>query len=596
MLPSPPAPEPKVVETPAPVIEKPLPDQVDLVVCQTSDRLDVPVAEVDGEFRLRPFPNRVTGYRLDLVNRSGKARKVSVQLVSVPSLPAHEPISNEVLLDASGTLRDTVKLLTPPLEASLPADASPVAVPFPAPKPPAAEEAKDKEAKDKEAKADKDTQGGTKEGAPAKEPPPIPSRLALVIRDLETGQAKWIKRLRIIPYAPWNYVSGEVGFDSRQRTIVARFRLSDPDRVPSPLAEKPIEIAWQTEGLLDPSTPGNFQGKLSTADGAATLTAEIAPDPDPEGKLVQVHFKVDGVPRAFVYQVRCDRDRPAIERERSLARIKITAPPSEQAYRAPRKEPVPLEIAVDAPEDAFREPSDFVEVGIDRNGDRELSGEKTVRFFGDRQVDLYLDELAPGGRLKIGARVDDFHVPLDCGDPNNMKVAVLAQLVLSRGESRIAASDSVNLIFDSAPPKFTRRRGPRRGNPRRTAGRLRPDRAGTQRGEGDRFRARPGRGRQASGEGTADEGHPSLARRIVALQDRDERPPTGGLPVAGDRDGPGGQRGARRDAIPHRQGPAAEGAGRRRAQANGEHHRGHRRARRAGSRWDGSRSRSRGST
>ena len=71
---------------PPPVVEKPLPDQVDLVVNRSLGPGRRSVDEVDGEFRLRPFPNRVTGLSARLGNRSGKARKVSAQLVSVPSL------------------------------------------------------------------------------------------------------------------------------------------------------------------------------------------------------------------------------------------------------------------------------------------------------------------------------------------------------------------------------------------------------------------------------------------------------------------------------------------------------------------------------
>ena len=281
-----------------------------------------------------------------------------------------------------------------------------------------------------------------------------------MIRDLATGEAKWIKRLRIVPYAPRNYVSGEVAFNARQRTIVARFRLSDPEnKVPSQLAEKPVKIAWQNEGLLDPSTPGNFEGKPfhglavgypDRRDSPATATPQASPSTS-----ISWWTAFPGRSSITSHATATARRSSASGRSRE---IEITAPPSEQAYKSPREELLPIEIAVDAPEDAFQPgDGDLVEVGIDLNGDRELSGEEKAKtFFGDRQVDLYLDEAAPGGRLKIGARVDDFHVPLDFGGLNNKQVAVMAQLVLSRrAESEIAASHSVDLIFDGVPPRFT---------------------------------------------------------------------------------------------------------------------------------------------
>jgi len=411
------------------------PDRVDLLVRRVSTERDFPIDGVD-RFRLRPFPNRITEYRLDLVNHSGEKKKVTAQLVTVRNLRPLKPLSRELIVDESGEIRASVELLTPPVEMQLPADDKPMAIPFPAPEAP--EEAA--------------VAGGEDEPPPPKLV--IPRRLACVIRDVATGEAKPIKWIDIAPRPPRNYVDCDVAYSARLRKILIELRFIDPEILPPSLEDEPVRVEWVTEGELDPNTPMKDEGKLVAADATAQLDAKVEPAFD---RKVIVRLTVDGYPRAFVYHVPCDRDREHIRRERSLSEIRITAPEDNHAYRIPMEENIEVELQVDAPENAFQEAGDLIEMGIDADRDRELRGEEVRSLFDDRQVKIFLEEVGPRGLLKIGTEVSDFQLALDPSGLKNRRVDIMARLLLATrapGQDRLAASDSVNVMLDGAPPDF----------------------------------------------------------------------------------------------------------------------------------------------
>ena len=119
------------------------PEVVELAVSGPPLASDRPPGSED-RLRLLPFPNRVTPYRLQLVNRSGKARKVRVELWSRPPSasttsavtgPATAAPGHELPRDATGMLRPGFERLHGPLDVDLPADPTPVGIPFPPPQP-----------------------------------------------------------------------------------------------------------------------------------------------------------------------------------------------------------------------------------------------------------------------------------------------------------------------------------------------------------------------------------------------------------------------------------------------------------------------------
>ena len=88
-------------------------DVVDLAVLEFGRPIESapPSAE---RIRLRPFPNRTTNYEFGLINRSGRARKVQVELFALPAPPPEQRESLESPLDALGNPKPGVKRLAGP--------------------------------------------------------------------------------------------------------------------------------------------------------------------------------------------------------------------------------------------------------------------------------------------------------------------------------------------------------------------------------------------------------------------------------------------------------------------------------------------------
>jgi hypothetical protein len=137
-----------------------------------------------------------------------------------------------------------------------------------------------------------------------------------------------------------------------------------------------------------------------------------------------------------------------------LRRVRIVSPAQDAAFRAPL-ESLPLQFQVDAPEDAFQDPGDVLEIGIDENGTRRLIARS--QFRADRQTEIVLEEPHTPGVLQFATRVHDFNVALSPGGLRNKKVDLIARLLLSNrsiASERLAAEDSVSVVLDGAPPEI----------------------------------------------------------------------------------------------------------------------------------------------
>ena len=243
--------------------------------------------------------------------------------------------------------------------------------------------------------------------------------------------------------------------DAREGRIHIDVRPGPADEIPPLSPRTPITVAWNTEGELGPDVAVKSEAVIEAADQVAALYADVSPGID---KKVVVRLNVDGYPRAFVYDVRCDRDRPAIEAERDRRRVHIVSPHQDQAFSVPLAAPIPVELQVDAPEDAFVDPGDMVEVSIVAdNSSRELCPEQRRRFFSDREMTIRLHQLAAQGEMKIDAAAGDFRIPMSTGGLKNTKVRILAELRLADrdpAEGPALVRDYVRVVLDGASPVF----------------------------------------------------------------------------------------------------------------------------------------------
>ena len=281
-------------------------------------------------------------------------------------------------------------------DLELPEVATPVPIAFPAANPP-----------EPAAKTESPGETATKSpGEPAAKPPgdrpgiAIDGQLVLVVTDAEQPERKWTKLLDLRPLKPSRMLDPTVGYDARRGRITVDLKARRGEFFPKLSADESVKIVWETAGELPPGTEMDTTGQLAAADESALLYAQVDSRPD---KVVEVRLSVDGYPRAFVYRVRCDRDRQAVPPETDLRRLTIVEPAPDQAYRIPLEKPLAVRFQVDAPADAFVTPGDVVEVGIDRDRDREFGRtEKPLRFAADRQIAMLLRRAGPDGTGERG--------------------------------------------------------------------------------------------------------------------------------------------------------------------------------------------------
>jgi len=432
------------------------PDVVELLVegmpgtFEARDRTAGGGDQTGADLRLRPFPNRTTAYRFALRNLSGEEKTVNVILAAVPKPPPGRRASPEDPLDDFGQLRRNYTPLTEaPVVVQLPADGQPVPIAVPPPEPAPAEETAAPAAPDDTAPKPDDR-------------PVLTHGLVCITSDAADPQRRWISRVDFAPLAPKDYLEPRVGYDLTRRRITVEVKARDADAdgaadlFPEVNEKEPVTLFWEPTDSLPPGTTMKETGDLKSADAVGTLFAIV--EPDPTGRPVEVRLTVDGYPRAFTYLVRCDRARPRVPREdRTLRRIKITRPEPRDPFRIPLVEPLVVEFQVDAPDDAFRHTDDVVEIGIDEDADRVFRPSERKQFFADRQVDIRLDEIGPGGVMRFDASVGDFHVELDPGGLKNIEVDVMAQLLLATPDSSAgptAAQDFVPIVLDGQSPEI----------------------------------------------------------------------------------------------------------------------------------------------
>lgn len=422
----------------------PAAEVVELLVSGPLRAFDRPLGEAD-RVRLLPFPNRVTPYRLALVNRSARVRQVRVELWSRPLAARAEP-ARQLPQDAEGRLRPGFERLYGPLDVDLPADPTAVAIPFTPP--PGGADASQPAA-------------GTPPAPPADTPPIISAGLVCLVTDANTPALQWNTWIDFALRPPREYLEPQVVYDPAGQRIAIRVRprdadgdgQPDADLLPPSAVEQPITVTWDTAGVLPPGTEMKDQAELAAPGYTATLFAKVEPQAD---KRLPIRLAIDGYPRAFLYHVRCDwTGRPA-EAERSPCRIRITSPAAGAAFLAPA-DVIPVEFQVDAPEDAFQQPGDVVELGLDESGDRSLRPENALQWSSDRQIVVRWHKADPAGQIHLHAEATDFQATLPAGGLRNKTVEVLARLIVNlpaTGQGQQTDQHEVPIVLDGAPPSL----------------------------------------------------------------------------------------------------------------------------------------------
>jgi hypothetical protein len=468
----------------------PKPNEIDLIATRVGRTNSELVSGQDG-VQLRAFPNRETAFRLSLSNRSGKKKKVKVELLSVPMQPAAkwvpgrlfafdgglQPGIRRSLFDATDKLLPNAKVLAIAKSLALPDDSAPVEIDFSAPAPLAAAPQP----------AAPDAAAGAAPPMPTVPPKPdITQGLLCLLTNLDNPAERWLKWIELNPLQPKDYLDAEIGYDLQRERILVTLRPkflpgeSQPkleEALPIGLAEKPISIVWDTTGELPTGSERNDHAVFDGGKPSATLYAAVPPD----DKERTVRLMVDGYPRAYVYRVDCRETKPGEDLKPARQHVRINSVESpdflKTFYFSPEampKEPPPpgpgakkpvlleageaatipapckvlkVQFEVDVPKDAFQlsDRDDLVEMGLD------VEGADRQRFYADRQMTTRLVAVGPQGLLTLDTEVRDYFMELDPGGLQNKRFQLTAQLVLAGSNVQGAR---VPVVLDGLPPEI----------------------------------------------------------------------------------------------------------------------------------------------
>ncbi len=403
------------------------------------------------------FPNRTTQFALALRNHSGRARKVSAEIFLVPARTNVRGEARAGPMDSTGMPLLGFQRLAGPVAVELPADENALArVNF---EPPDAKKAgPDASGKPKAAEKEAGKPEGKKpEKDRAKDAPEardMPNGLAFLVRDAEDTSKMWKTWIDVPIVSPARYVSPVVGFRLADRRIHIRVVPRDARLLP-PLASQPITVAWDIDRLF----PADFSwktagwktaGQIAEPGGAAELSAEVPRD----AKQGRVLLAVDDYPRAFVYDVRCDRDEERVEANDDLCQVRIVSPRQDDVLDvAPGTPPIFLRAEVDAPSDAFyARPGDSLRFWCRREGAAQYAWQKVFR---DRRSVKYAVRVGADGRLEVESQVSDFKVELPLHNIQE-KMELGGELVLpDLAAAKQRAEDRVRVYLDPEPPEIS---------------------------------------------------------------------------------------------------------------------------------------------
>ncbi len=470
----------------------PVPDYVDLVIEPVGPSICSRQSH-RGRWELRPFPNRSTNYRFQLVNGSTEPKKVKVQLVAVPQLVgagwARGQIFDEndqvrgdlkrVLFDSSGRrLLPGVKVIAAtngPMD--LPADGQPHEIAFPDPKAAAAGEPPMDEKK-------KSGVPPTATGEPARQL--ISDGLLCVITDLaKPGEPEWqwievnpLKPLEFLkPTITYRRATGRVDIDIKPLASVDGETTTPVSVMPADLAQRAVEVIWDIRDSLPDDAERNDRGVLTALNPSTHLYAIVPPK---DGKQLRISLHVDDYPRAFIYLLDIDRDNEArpddpwnirlrrlekqafskvylasrdvtvdldqlAKEKRSIVYLETNRPAVFPARRA--GELLTAYFQVDAPRDAFarRTGQDVIALRLD------AAGFEPQRFYADRQMNAWIDQVSPGGAVRVTSQVDDYVVSVN---PRGLKNRTLPLVAEFRNPIREVPPHQIAITLDSQPPSI----------------------------------------------------------------------------------------------------------------------------------------------
>ena len=299
---------------------------------------------------------------------------------------------------------------------------------------------------------------------------------------------RWVKWIEINPLTPREYVEPQVAYDPALGQITIEVRGLDangdgaPDRFPSlaALAKQPIEVSWDTAGVVEPGAERNDRALIDRPQVVARLNARVPSHPT---RTAVIRLNVDGYPRAFVYELALNRANKGRDIRRDERSIRMTSlqmrnenrvfrmtrgraetedepadaktevlylqPGMPAAFAVPGKgDAILVGFQVDAPLDAFsfRDRNDVIEIGFTRAGFR------PARLYSDRRMQAWLEDVTPAG-IAVSTQVGDYDgehaVPLDIAGLKNARVRIQARLEVDQDDP---PPHELEIVLDGEAP------------------------------------------------------------------------------------------------------------------------------------------------
>ncbi len=177
-------------------------------------------------------------------------------------------------------------------------------------------------------------------------------------------------------------------------------------RDPTLLPSDGVRIHGEIAELLPVDAERQLDAVLHPGKSDVELYVEVPQSPE---QFVTLRLTVDGYPRAIYYRVPISGETSDIPEDLDMLAVRIVGLPEGTIYKPPTSA-IPVQLAIDAPASISKVPPLRVEIGIDRNRDRELRGDETIVVLTDRQVTATLIGVGKSGDLLIDAKVSDVNV------------------------------------------------------------------------------------------------------------------------------------------------------------------------------------------
>lgn len=389
---------------------------------------------------VNPFPNRSEEYKIGVVNRSYRSKRLSISLydldrdfdeLSPADYPAlligKQPLAQSEIDVAGVSAGNSTQGLSTqePGRGTIVTFAATDVVDGPGDGAP------------KDAKPD----GPDAADAVAKAPKArIQHGLLAVIKDSDSGQTTF-RHIGFSVQRPRRFLQPRVGFNASTNRIEIAVAASDPSSVPP---GKPVRVRCR----LADSFPGSDKGRLEDSIKSPQFTANLFINmPSPSPSVVRLYIDVDDYPRAFIYDVPCSKHVADVPELAELADVRLAMITKDGFLAA--TDAIAVAVQIDAPIGSFDNGTDVVEMGIDTDGSGTPSRSSSVRLRTDRNVAIDFMQAKPGGVFELRSTVSDHEIVLPTARLANFAVNIVTRITLDGSTRQVS---DVPLFIDTEPP------------------------------------------------------------------------------------------------------------------------------------------------